>query len=133
MRHCFYLFHLHYLLLWAQLRSSKGRTFLSLNLCILGALFFLFLSYGGFTAVFIAIKLGKEFEIARLVFSSAFISSILMTVIRRGGGQIGFPDESLRRYPLSEISRFIIRHSVSLFEPTWLFFTSLILGISRSA
>ena len=126
------LIKLRYLLLWAQTRTSVGRSFLLVIFILIGSVLVLFLNHGGFSVVFIAIKLGKGYEIVRLIFSGMFAGGIVAAVIQGQYLQAGFSENSLRYYPLSKLSRFVVRHLLGLLEPIWIFYSSIVLGIAVS-
>ncbi|MGH9899806.1 MAG: hypothetical protein ACRD4L_13265, partial [Pyrinomonadaceae bacterium] len=126
----FSLIRLRYQLLWAQSRTSGGKTALLLAAYIFGGLIFLFFSLGGIGTAVIGVQSGRGEEIARWILSGLFFGGIFMSLTLGIGPRLAFSDKVLRRYPLSSISRLAARHLIGLLDPNWLLLLAIVLGIA---
>ena len=112
---------LRYVLLWALVRTSKGRSAShAAGLLLLFCVGVVVLN-GSFAIAMIGSTLHHSAEIALALLTSFGLNAIVASVLVLGAGPgTAFDEPALRRYPLSSVERFAIRHLIGLLEPIWL-------------
>jgi hypothetical protein len=124
------LLGLRYRLLWAQVRTRKGKVILFLVGWLFVVLVMLLMGMGGFGAALAAIQFGKSELVARIALGGPYLNAILAAVILGIGVNAAFSDTTLRRYPLTSFERFAARQLTALLEPLWMFILALDLGLT---
>lgn len=124
------LLGLRYRLLWAHVRSRKGKTVLFLVGYLFAVLIIVLLALGGFSAALASIRLGKAELVARIVLGGFYLFGIFASVVLGIGVNEVFSDAALRRYPLSAGSRVAARHLTAFLEPLWMFLLAFNLGVA---
>jgi hypothetical protein len=124
------LLGLRYRLLWANVRSRKGKTVLFLVAYFFAILIIALLTMGGFGAAMAAIRLGKAELVARIVLGGFYLFGFFASVILGIGVNEVFSDAALRRYPLSAGARAVARHFTAFLEPLWIFLAAFNLGVA---
>ena len=124
------LVRLRYRLIWAHARTGGGRIALLFALYLLGGLFALFFSFGGFGVAIGMIESGSGESIASWTLASLFINGIGLSLLFGLGPREAFLEQSLRRYPLSSQERFAVRHMIGLLDPTWLILVAGAFGLA---
>jgi hypothetical protein len=124
------LLGLRYRLLWAHVRSRKGKTVLFFVAYLLACLIGAFLAMGGFGAAMASIRLGKAELVARIALGGFYMFGIFASVVLGIGVNDVFSDAALRRYPLSAGARLAARHFTAFLEPLWMFLLAFNLGVA---
>ena len=124
------LLGLRYRLLWAHVRSRKGKTVLFFVAYLLACLIGVFLAMGGFGAAMASIRLGKAELVARIALGGFYLFGIFASVVLGIGVNEVFSDAVLRRYPLSAGARLAARHLTAFLEPLWMFLLAFNLGVA---
>ena len=124
------LLGLRYRLLWAHVRSRKGKTVLFFVAYLLACLIGAFLAMGGFSAAMASIRLGKAELVARVALGGFYMFGIFASVVLGIGVNEVFSDAVLRRYPLSAGARLAARHLTAFLEPLWMFLLAFNLGVA---
>ncbi len=124
------LVRLRYRLIWAHARTGSGKIALLFALYLLGGMFVLLLSVGGFGAAIGAIGLGRGESIARWMLASLFANGIGLSLLFGLGLRAAFSEEALRRYPMDWKERFMVRHMIALLDPTWLILVAGAFGLT---
>ncbi len=124
------LLGLRYRLLWAHVRSRKGKTVLFLVAYLFAILVVVLLVMGGFGAAMASIRLGKAELVARVVLGAFYLFGFFASAVLGIGVNEVFSDAALRRYPLSASARVAARHLTALLEPLWMFRLAFNLGVA---
>ncbi len=124
------LIALRYRLLWAQARTSAGRVMIFFIVYLLGAFFFLLLTLGGLGAAVAAVRSGQAELVVGGILGGLFAAAVPTTLFMSVGPTSAFSDRSLRRFPLTERARFLVRHFIGLLDPLWLLWGGLLLGLA---
>jgi hypothetical protein len=121
---------LRYRLAWAHARSSEGRIVL---LAVVGlglSTAVVLLALGGFGAAAASIRLGRAGVVASVVLAGLHLNAAFASVLLGIGINPALSDATLRRYPLSRVSRLVARHVTALLEPLWLVILALTIGLA---
>ncbi|HUZ46580.1 MAG TPA: hypothetical protein VMW54_08070, partial [Terriglobia bacterium] len=121
---------LRYRLLWANVRSKRGKVILFSCGYLLVIPIAIVLLVGGIGSGLAAIRSGKAELVAGIVLGVVFLEAILIAVILGIGSAPAFSDAALRRYPLSRLDRLGARQLTAFLEPIWLFVFALDLGVA---
>jgi hypothetical protein len=124
------LVRLRYRLIWAHARTGSGRIALLFALYLLGGVFALFFSFGGFGVAIGMVESGHGESIARWTLAGLFANGIGLSLLFGLGPREAFSEQSLRRYPLNSRERFAVRHVIGLLDPTWLILIAGAFGVA---
>jgi hypothetical protein len=124
------LLGMRYRLLWALVRTRKGRVTLFLLGYVLAILIIALLVAGGFGAALASVRLGKAELVARVALGSVFLAATLAAVLLGFGMGQTFSDAALRRYPVTVVQRLAARQLTALLDPLWLFVLAVYLGLA---
>jgi hypothetical protein len=130
LRQCWILVRLRYRLIWARARTGRGSMALLFALYLLGGLFALFLSFGGFGVAIGMIENGRGESIARWMLAGLFANGIGLSLLFGLGPREAFSEQSLRRYPLNHRERFAVRHMIGVLDPTWIILIAGAFGLA---
>lgn len=119
---------LRYRLLWAKVRSKRGRIILFLCGYFIFLPVLVLMLAGGVGTGLVAIRSGKAEMVAETVLGVVYLEAILIGLFLGFGSSPAFSDAALRRYPLTRIERLCGRELTALLEPIWLFVLALDLG-----
>ncbi|HKQ78585.1 MAG TPA: hypothetical protein VJ810_33105 [Blastocatellia bacterium] len=130
LKYLWILTRLRYRLIWAQARGSNGRIILLLSLYLLGGSVALLVAFGGMGAAIVDNDFDQGGGVARWTLTMLFINGIGLSLMFGVGTREAFSEEALRRYPLKERDRFIIRQIIGLLDPIWAFMAVGTLGLA---
>jgi hypothetical protein len=120
---------MRYRLIWAHARTRQGR----IVVLALGALALataaVLLGLGGLGAAATAVRAGRAGLVASVVLLGLQLNLLFAGVVLGVGGHV-LSEATLRRYPLSRVSRLIVRHVTALLEPLWLLALAAVLGLA---
>jgi hypothetical protein len=124
---------LRYSLQWAQIRRSPGRLlwFLFIQVVVLGVA-----TVGailGFGALAIAVQTGRATGIVQAILGGIYANALVASLVFGYGLNQAFSDKMLRRYPFSQVDRFVIRHVLALTEPLWIISIAAYGGVAIGA
>ena len=124
------LIKLRYKLNWAQARTSSGKVVLMLiGYTFVAGMVLLFLILGGASGAASAKLADNGGLIIRGLLGLLFGAGIIAGIMFGVGPRAVFADNVLRRYPLNAKQRFVARHLIGLFDPTWPLLLSGALGL----
>ncbi|MEJ2007727.1 MAG: hypothetical protein P8Z30_06145 [Acidobacteriota bacterium] len=121
---------LRYRLLWANVRSKRGKAVLFVCAYLLVVPIAILLLAGGIGAGLVAIRTGRGELVAGIVLGVVYLDATLIAVALGTGSSPAFSDAVLRRYPLSRLDRLGARQLTAFLEPVWLFVLALDLGVA---
>ncbi len=124
-----HLIRLRYKLLWARTRTRNGKIAMFFAGYILLVMCISVLATGGIGAGVTAMQTGKGYHVVATVLAGLYIQAVLATVVLGFGVNSVFTDAELRRYPLAERERTLIRHLIGILDPFWYLILALELGL----
>jgi hypothetical protein len=124
------LLGMRYRLLWALVRTGKGRVTLLLLGYILAILAIALVGAGGFGAALASVGAGKAELVAQIALGSVFVAATMAAVLLGFGMGQTFSDAALRRYPVTGVQRLAARQLTSLLDPLWLFVLAIYAGLA---
>lgn len=129
------LVRLRYALLWANARKSVGNTiaFILFFAIGIGAGIFFFLIFSGVGMFAGRVNTASPIKLEELflvILTQVFFSAVGLCFLLGFGHRDAFSEQSLRRYPLNSVERFIARHLTGLLDPPWTLSGVMVLGLS---
>jgi hypothetical protein len=124
------LIALRYRLVWAHARSSQGRIVLLVVGYLAIAAGAVLFAIGGVGAAAVSIRLGRAGMVAAVVLAGLHLNAAFASVFLGIGVNPALSDATLRRYPLSRVSRLAATHVTALLEPLWLVVLAVAIGLA---
>ena len=124
------LVKLRYKLMWAKTRTRNGKIALFFAGYILLIMVIVILAAGGLGAGIVAVRSGKGYRMAAAILGGFFLQAILATVLLGFGMGAIFSEGEMRRYPLVERERVLVRHLIGILDPFWFLILALELGLA---
>ncbi|MEW6752590.1 MAG: hypothetical protein AB1505_16635 [Candidatus Latescibacterota bacterium] len=125
-----HLLRLRYRLLWAQVRTGRGKMALFAVGYLLLVFAGLLLTASGVLMGAAGTQMGRAEAVTRAVLGGLFLWAILASVFLGFSVNHAFSHAALRRYPLGSLARAVARHGIALLDPLWLLVLALYLGLA---
>lgn len=116
------LVRLRYKLIWASARTGNGKLAVLFAVYLLGGLFALFFALGGLGmgAAIGTIEPERAEYFARWILSGLFVNGVGLSLLFGVGPRAAFSESALRRFPINERERFLVRQIIGILDPIWL-------------
>jgi hypothetical protein len=128
------LVKLRYLLIWAQARTRNGKIALLFLLYLLGASTAFVFAISGFGTAIAEEEYAQDGFLIRWALTALFTNGLGLPLLFGGSARAAFTDEALRRYPVDERQRFLVRQIIGALDPIWLILSvgvfSMVVGFS---
>jgi hypothetical protein len=121
---------LRHQLLWAQARTSAGRKILLMaGYSLLVSLLLVLIPVGTAAAMSSALQEHPE-DLTRWVLTAIWANGATLNLLLGRGTRHSSLDAVLRRYPLTRMRRFLVRHVSGLLDPVWLLLLAATGGVA---
>lgn len=123
------LVKLRYLLIWAQARTRNGKIALLFLIYLLGASAAFVFAISGFGTAIAEEEYAQDGFLIRWALTALFTNGLGLPLLFGGSARAAFTEESLRRYPLDEQQRFLVRQIIGALDPIWLILSVGVFGM----
>lgn len=126
------LVRLRYKLIWAHARTGNGKIAMLFALYLIGGFVALFFALGGVGIGFAITSIEPERAeyFARWMLFGLFVNGIGLSLLFGTGPRAAFSEEALRRYPLDDRERFLVRQLIGILDPVWLLLIACTYGLA---
>ena len=126
------LVRLRYKLIWAHARTGNGKIAMLFALYLIGGFVALFFALGGVGIGFAitSIEPDRAEYFARWMLFGLFVNGIGLSLLFGTGPRAAFSEEALRRYPLDDRERFLVRQLIGILDPVWLLLIACTYGLA---